>query len=87
MAIVRKKPVEVEARRLSRHNVMTLLHWIRAWGGNASKDDSTHAITIETLEGPMKVSTGWWIIKGVENEFYPCKPDIFDKTYDIIREK
>lgn len=87
MAIVRKKPVEVEARRLTLHNAQTLLHWIRAWGGNASKDDLTKAITIETLEGPMKASIGWWIIRGVQNEFYPCKPDIFDKTYDIVREK
>jgi len=87
MAIVRKKPVEVEARKLTPQNSQTLLHWIRAWGGNASRDDFTHAITIETLEGPMKAVTGWWIIKGVEKEFYPCKPDIFNKTYDIIREK
>lgn len=40
--------------------------------------------TIETLEGPMTVNHGDYIIKGVQGEFYPCKPDIFDKTYEII---
>lgn len=38
---------------------------------------------IETLEGNMKVSPGDWIIKGVNGEFYPCKPDIFEKTYEL----
>jgi hypothetical protein len=41
---------------------------------------------IKTLEGNMKVSTGDYIIKGVNGEFYPCKPDIFEKTYDILEE-
>ncbi|GMG78148.1 MULTISPECIES: hypothetical protein [Bacillus] len=36
---------------------------------------------IETLEGTMKASPGDWIIKGVHGEIYPCKPDIFEKTY------
>lgn len=41
---------------------------------------------IETLEGKMRADIGDYIIKGVNGEFYPCKPDIFHKTYDIIRE-
>jgi hypothetical protein len=41
-------------------------------------------ITIPTLEGKMKVSDGDFIIKGINGEFYPCKPDIFDKTYEPI---
>ena len=39
-------------------------------------------IVIPTLEGDMKASVGDYIIKGVNGEFYPCKPDIFEKTYD-----
>lgn len=39
-------------------------------------------ITIPTLEGNMKASPGDWIIRGVNGEFYPCKPDIFEKTYE-----
>lgn len=39
---------------------------------------------IDTLEGAMEVSDGDYIIKGVNGEFYPCKPDIFEKTYEAI---
>ena len=39
-------------------------------------------ITIKTLEGSMRGDVGDWIIKGVKGEFYPCKPDIFEATYD-----
>ena len=41
-----------------------------------------HGLAIYTLEGTMIASKGDWIIKGVSGEFYPCKPDIFDKTYE-----
>lgn len=40
-------------------------------------------VQIRTLEGMMKVSPADWIIKGVKGEFYPCKPDIFDATYEV----
>ena len=40
--------------------------------------------TIHTLEGDMNTSPGDWIIKGLRGEFYPCKPDIFEKSYNII---
>ena len=39
-------------------------------------------IKIPTLEGEMKLSKGDWLIKGVNGEYYPCKPDIFEKTYE-----
>ena len=39
---------------------------------------------IKTLEGNMDVSFGDWIIQGVHGEFYPCKPDIFQKTYESV---
>lgn len=41
-------------------------------------------VTIDTLEGKMKASPGDWIITGVNGEKYPCKPDIFEKTYTPI---
>lgn len=41
-------------------------------------------LKIETLEGDLYVSQGDWIIKGLNGEFYPCKPDIFEKSYEII---
>lgn len=41
-------------------------------------------LTIETMEGAMKANPNDWIIKGVNGEFYPCKPDIFEKTYEPV---
>lgn len=43
-------------------------------------------LTIRTLEGNMIASPGDYIIKGIQGEFYPCKPDIFEKTYDKVEE-
>ena len=39
-------------------------------------------VFIETLEGTMKADVGDWIIKGVKGEYYPCKPDVFNMTYE-----
>lgn len=41
-------------------------------------------LTIPTLEGDMNASPGDWIIRGIQGEFYPCKPDIFEQTYEAI---
>ena len=41
---------------------------------------------IETLEGEMMVSDGDFIIKGVQGEYYPCKPDIFEATYEAVED-
>ena len=43
-------------------------------------------LVIHTLEGDMEASIGDYIIKGVKGEFYPCKPDIFAKTYEEVTE-
>lgn len=43
-----------------------------------------HYLAIETLEGQMRANPGDWIIRGVKGEFYPCKPDIFEATYDPV---
>lgn len=43
-------------------------------------------LPIDTLEGIMKASIGDYIIKGIQGEFYPCKPDIFEQTYELIEQ-
>ena len=48
------------------------------------KDIDDPKLKIETLEGTMNASLGDWIIKGVNGEFYPCKPEIFEKTYESV---
>ena len=87
MAKYRKKPVVIEAIKyqaeLGNNRIM---NWLSQQGANLS--DSwlffDGEITIETLEGKMKASDGDWIIKGVKGEFYPCKPDIFEATYEKV---
>jgi len=91
MAKYRKKPVEVEARQLegNRASMHLILGWILSEGAEAWIEDNYESqgpdfICIETLEGTMKAGTGDYIIQGVNGEFYPCKPDIFEKTYDPV---
>ena len=81
MATYRKKPVEIEARHFYGPEVSgALAHW--CGGSNERRPD---AIEIETLEGTMTAVVGDYIIKGVPGEFYPCKPDIFEATYEQTR--
>lgn len=51
-----------------------------------SIDPSDGALLIATLEGVMKAQPGDWIIRGVKGELYPCKPDIFDATYEPVED-
>ena len=76
----RKKPVVIEAIQ---------------WNNNPQEVMAFHSsmilrsdgsLFIGTLEGTMHVSDKDWIIKGVNGEFYPCKPDIFEKTYEKVED-
>jgi hypothetical protein len=80
----RKKPVVIEAVQYtgSDANKIKLHHFM---GFNYYFDDDNNLI-IKTLEGDMRASLGDYIIKGVYGEFYPCKPDIFEKTYEVVTE-
>lgn len=83
----RKKPVVIEARQLqgNAHDIHDLARWCEGRVQlDASPDERSiiPTIAIPTLEGVMKASVGDWIIKGVNGEFYPCKSDIFGKTYE-----
>ncbi len=78
----RKKPVVIEAEQnIYPSNTEVLAAWC---GGKIGNDGS---IFIPTLEGVMEAKFNDWIIKGVKNEFYPCKPDIFEATYEKIIEE
>lgn len=79
MALFRKKPVVVEANRLTKSNS----HVLAVWSGATELDDS-YDILIPTLEGEMLATEGDWIIRGLKGEFYPCKPDIFEASYDAL---
>jgi len=83
---VRKKPVEVEAWLFDEkkwQDDKTLYPMVEV-NNPISSPMLRDKAGIVTLEGIMTVSDGDYIIKGVNGEFYPCKPDIFDKTYDVL---
>ena len=93
---VKKKPVEVEAYQWTKEDAAHLSaapawpNWLQQatelevseagalWGGDKG------LVYITTLEGNHEVTVNDWIICGVKGELYPCKPDIFDMTYDIV---
>lgn len=79
MAKYRKKQVVVEAFRLG---VDESPRWFRdACDAGRVELHGSRAV-IETLEGKMRAEKGDWVIQGVQGELYPCKPDIFQQTYD-----
>lgn len=79
MAKFRKKPVVIEAILFTGNNGGELREFV---GESLSWNPLKNEAHISTLEGTMAASAGDWIIKGVKGEFYPCKPDIFDATYE-----
>ena len=79
----RKRPVTIEAMQItSGESVLSIAEWIDSPQTGYSTNPPT--VWIETLEGRMEGSIGDWVIKGTEGEFYPCKPDIFNKIYQEV---
>jgi len=79
----RKKPVVIEADLFD--GSLASAQRISKWAGNPfGWTGSPDNLTIPTLEGDMTASKGDYIIKGVQGEFYPCKPDIFEATYEKV---
>lgn len=97
MGVYRKKPVQIEAVQLSWKTWNEVCEFL---GPIINSDNPARSVdtfsdacgekgpyielTIPTLEGDHTARHGDWIIKGVNGEFYPCKPDIFAKTYDQV---
>lgn len=88
MSAYRKKPIVIEAYQWNLPNPSEPPAWIISamldghitHGGINSKA----ALRITTLEGVMTANPGDWIIKGVKGELYPCRPDIFEATYELV---
>jgi hypothetical protein len=97
MSKYRKKPVVIEAIRWDGRE-SSIAKLFLFMGELPHAPDDPHIVTgigftppdgnvyIPTLEGTMTASPGDWIIKGVKGEFYPCKPDIFEATYEAVPE-
>lgn len=90
MARYRKKPVEVEAMRFTDlDSYLSIIDWWKSiYEGTLSAEEMfeyrTPIMLVNTLEGTMAANPGDYIIKGVQGEFYPCKPDIFEATYEAV---
>jgi hypothetical protein len=91
----RKKPVVIEAFQMTEERRASNVDWPswlhQAWQLERGAQGSLYpteagtgsgTLSIGTLEGQHLVSWGDWIIQGVNGEIYPCKPDIFEKTYE-----
>ena len=79
----RKKPVVVEAMQVN--SITSFDEVVYFFGENSHTLElgGDGMMYIRTLEGLMRVNLGDYIIKGVQGEFYPCKPDIFEQTYEF----
>jgi hypothetical protein len=92
MAKYRKRPVVIEAIQWDGLNLQeikdfvgeSLEYDIRDVAWQAGKAPPQVSMKIKTLEGDHTASAGDYIIKGIAGEFYPCKPDIFEMTYEAI---
>lgn len=84
----RKKPIVIEAEQLTRTNGTKLAEWCGGrWYslvGRGDRGEDLSHVAISTPEGMMRADLDDWIIKGVKGEFYPCKPEIFEASYEAV---
>ena len=78
----RKKPVEIQAMQFEPGTGIAIKEWAKAHGQTILVRNGV--LDVPTLEGTMTAEPGDWIIRGVKGEFYPCKPDIFNATYEAV---
>ncbi|MCT6922791.1 hypothetical protein [Metasolibacillus sp.] len=79
----RKKHIEIEAIQWNGENNEEIMQFL-GMGDAGDYFLTKKYIGIHTLEGIMKASVGDYIIKGIQGEFSPCKPDIFEQNYEKI---
>ena len=84
----RKKPVVIEAVQWTGENLDEIFEFAKGCDRTVVYPaNRPEGLIITTLEGDYIVSIGDWIIKGVQGELYPCKPDIFAATYDAVQDE
>ena len=86
MAQYRKKPVVIDAIKYDGNFRCLDIFSINEVGKFklGQEQDGSTFLLIPTLEGDMKCSKGDYVIRGIKGEYYPCKPDIFEATYEIV---
>lgn len=82
----RKKPVEIDAVQWTGENREDVVDFVlhSTNGKVVTDEEKADALLIYTLEGIMIADSGDWIIRGIKGECYPCKPDIFQETYEEV---
>lgn len=80
----KKKPIIIEAVQFTGDNFEECCKFVGTQNLNDGTSEDEKYIGISTLEGDHNTSVGDYIIKGVQGEFYPCKPDIFEATYELV---
>lgn len=81
-----KKPLVIEAIQFKSNDLSEMLdNWGPDFGRAVVEQLADSYLVIYTLEGNHTALLGDWIIKGIKGEFYPCKPDIFELTYEKLR--
>lgn len=78
----RKKPVVIDAKQYTGDNVVDML----AWTNHPAVFENNNELHIRTLEGLMHVSATDWVIRGAKGEYYPCRDDIFEATYEQVHD-
>jgi hypothetical protein len=81
----RKRPVVIDAMLYDGTNTYEVVEWMGEHTDATIGFNPGGTIVIPTLEGNMIASVGDWIIRGVQGELYPCKPDIFEATYEEVK--
>ena len=79
----RKKPVVIEAEKYEAWRTLSS-EFTRGAPDGTFEHKENGCLLINTLEGSMEARDGDWVIRGIKGEFYPCKPDIFDATYEPV---
>lgn len=79
----RKKPLTIAAVQITPGNDEVILEFMRATNCQF-ESTGEYEMVIHTLEGDMHLSKDDWLIQGIAGEFYPCKPDIFESSYEEV---
>lgn len=87
MTKFRKKPVVIDAMQLPPSDEpvsQELIDFLHSGRDDVTLRDCNGGVAIYTPEGVMRGDPGDWIIRGVKGEIYPCKPDVFESTYEAV---
>lgn len=91
MGTFRSRVVEIEALRFggSEEDAVGIIAWAASYGAVITQVKSKFppfemSLMVPTMEGNMIARPGWWVIKGLKDEFYPCDAEVFEAKYELV---